>query len=383
MALVPVNRVIEPPTDPSDSQPQIAYFIAQPFSGGFSRLPVTPNSQPLSYGQPTQKSDTSGGGKGRGATDPDVLFSDNELVQSLNGVLQAGTHTLALGSLTTVSGHIINNPNPTVVVADEKTYHLAPISISSIGLSIQGMTVAPGGPAVTVGGKAISLDKFSHLYVGAITAALPSPSPVQSLFNVGGQVFTADPTGFNIQDTTVAPGGQAITVAGTIISMDKSSHLYTGSSIATMISPSSTQATFTIGGQTFRANPAGFNIGGSTLTPGGSGAVVGGILVSLGQDGLLVIGSSTFSLPAPIGYIKLKADGAATSIKPFASTASTTNGFTLLGPATGGAPELSASATNGTTNQGHASGASENGEWRGKMMYVVWAVVGMFLVWSI
>ena len=380
IALVPINPVIGQLEDPSDLQAQISYFIAQPISGGFPQLTVTPISQPLIYGQPAHNFDTSSGGKEAGATDPDGILSNSQLVQSLNGVLQIGTHTLALGSLTTVSGHVVNNHNPSVVVADGKTYNLAPTSISSLGFSIQGTTVTPGGPAVTVGGTAISLDKSSHLYVGAINAALTSPSPAQSLFAVGGQAFTANPTGFTIQATKVTPGGQAITVAGTTISLDKSSHLYIGPSIATLMSPSPTQVTFTVGGQKFTAKPGGFKIGGSTFTPGGLGAVIAGILVSLERDGLLVIGSSTFTLPAPR---QTKADEVATAVEPSANSASTTVESTLIRLATGTAPELSASTTSGTTSQGHPSGASRNRGWRGRIMYIVWAVFGIFLVWWI
>ena len=96
---------------------------------------------------------------------------------------------------------------------------------------------------------------------------------------------------------------------------------------------------FTVGGETFTAAPTGFAVSGTTLSPNGPAVTIGGTAVSLGPPGL-PIGSSTISLaattPAGLGAYILSAFDA-----PAATTVATTgngnwsaNGTALTGSGT-------------------------------------------------
>lgn len=117
---------------------------------------------------------------------------------------------------------------------------------------------------------------------------------------VGGQTFTAAPSGFVVDGNTVNPGAGAITVGGTRLSLGPSGELVIGSSTTTL--PSVTEGPGrpldTIGGQFFLAASAGFAIGSQTVAPGGTPVTIDGTIISLGPSGKLLIGSQTTELPS-------------------------------------------------------------------------------------
>ena len=184
--------------------------------------------------------------------------------------------TLAIGSST------IALPSQTVFAIGGQTFTAEPT-----GFAIAGTTLTPGGSAVTISGTPVSLAPGGTLAIGSSTIALPS----QTVFTVGGQTFTAGPTGFAIAGTSISPG-QAITISGTMISLGPSGTLVVGSN--TMALPS--QTVFTVGTQTFTAEPTGFSIAGTSISPG-QAVTISGTIVSLGPSGTLVVGSNTMSLP--------------------------------------------------------------------------------------
>jgi len=169
------------------------------------------------------------------------------------------------------------------------------------GFNLAGTAVLLDGPAVTISGTPVSLGS-SNLVIGGSTFAIKTPFPgrVPSVFTVADQMFTANPTGFAIASVTVSPGGPAVTISGTPISLGPSG-LVVGTSTVALITTPPTQAegsVFTEAGRIFTANPTGFSIGGKSVSPGGSAVTVDGTPISLGPSGL-VIGTSTIPLPRP------------------------------------------------------------------------------------
>ena len=121
----------------------------------------------------------------------------------------------------------------------------------------------------------------------------------QPVFTIGAQTFTADPSAFSIAGTTLSADGPAVTISGTIISLGQNGALEIGSSTISLPTPSNLSPTqvYTAAGQTFTPNLSAFPIDGTIVSAGGPAATIHGTIISLGQKGALQIGSSTISLP--------------------------------------------------------------------------------------
>ena len=164
-----------------------------------------------------------------------------------------------------------------------------PIPVPIQGGNTQGQTQGLGAIIYNAFGKSRPDDNGAK---GAINTV---PLPPQSIFAIGTQTFTANPTGFNIDNTVISPGDPAHTVDGTSISLDKSGVLAIGSSTFSLTNPLTT--VLVVAGQTFTPNPSAFSIANSIVSAGGPAATIDGTIISLGQSGALVIGSSTVNLP--------------------------------------------------------------------------------------
>lgn len=168
------------------------------------------------------------------------------------------------------------------------------------GFNIDNTVIFPGDPARTVDGTSISLDKSGVLAIGSSTVSLTNPST--TVLAVAGQTFTPNPSAFSIAGSIVSAGGPAVTIDGTTVSLDQSGALAIGSTTISLTDPSPTPfapEAFTVAGQTFTPNPSAFSIAGTTVSVDGPAITVSGTVVSLGQSGALRIGSSTISLASP------------------------------------------------------------------------------------
>lgn len=161
----------------------------------------------------------------------------------------------------------------------------------------------PGGTAQTVDGTTISFDKSGVLAIGTSTVSLTNPSSTPVLA-VAGQTFTPNPSAFSVAGTIVSAGGPAVTVDGAVISLGQSGALAIGSTTISLVTPS-TKA-FTVAGQTFTPNPSAFSIAGTTISADGPAGTISGTIISLGQHGALKIGSSIINLPTPSHSIPSK-----------------------------------------------------------------------------
>ena len=164
-------------------------------------------------------------------------------------------------------------------------------------------------------------------------------SPVtQNTLTIAGQKLEPDRSGMVIGGSSLLPGGSAVTISNTPVSLGSSGILVVGSSTILLpvhSDPSSTPfatKVFTVAGQTFTANPSGFSIAGTTVLAGGSAVTISNTPVSLDSWGILVVGSSTILLPT-------RSDPTST---PFATKALTVAGQTFT-------PNPSAFSIAGTT----------------------------------
>ncbi|MCJ1366226.1 hypothetical protein MMC16_005352 [Acarospora aff. strigata] len=160
------------------------------------------------------------------------------------------------------------------------------------GVALAGTSVFEGKPGITISSTPVSFG-VSGLVIGTSTfqrSNIERPdAELLNLFTVGGHALKANPTGFLIAGATLSPGGAAVTISGTPVSLGASG-LVIGTS--TFHLPD----IFTVGTQAFTANPAGFSVAGTTLSPGGAAVTISGTPISLMPSGNLVIGSDTITM---------------------------------------------------------------------------------------
>ena len=245
-----------------------------------------------------------------------VVVAGQTVTRASNGGIVVGTSTIAPGAQATISGHVFSaaGTGATNIAIDGNNYALpttagalletpAPISPKTAEAAVtlaNGDVISAGGPAAVVSGVTASvLGDDSGLVIGSKTIPLPPPSALSTsnaVYTVGGQTFTAPPSGLpiSIDGTTLSPGGSPITISGTVVSLGNGA-LQIGSTIMPL--PTAPSELFTVGGTTFAAAATGFAVDGTSLAPGGSAITISGTVVSLGTAGLQ-IGSSTIPLNA-------------------------------------------------------------------------------------
>ena len=192
---------------------------------------------------------------------------------------------------TTVDGHYIQAAStPGVILMD-------------------GQSVTRGADAITIANTPVALKSDGNLVIGTSTIQnlLPqSPSP-GSIFSIAGLPVTALSNGVAIAQSTLIPGAQAITVAGTRVSLG-----FYGLIVGTSTIPLPTQpppAMITAAGQTVTALPNGnVVVAGTTLNPNAPGITVSGTPISLGSNGL-VVGTSTIAMPSSQSSISVNIGG--------------------------------------------------------------------------
>jgi uncharacterized protein YodC (DUF2158 family) len=180
-------------------------------------------------------------------------------------------------------------------------------------------TLKPGGPAITISGTKVSLAPgASPIVVGSSTSVLvasgslgdkaqdDSPAPVLTL-----TANSNSASEYVIEDQTIKPGGPAITISGTPISLDtQATALVVGSStMPVAVVPyggdqaqqesaqlaAKPPARLTLAGTAATLNSASeYVIADQTLKPGGPAITVSGTPISLApQATAVVVGSST------------------------------------------------------------------------------------------
>lgn len=176
---------------------------------------------------------------------------------------------------------------------------------------IGGQTLAPGGQAIVVSGSTISLASGgSSIVVNGVTSAVGSgivtPQPTISLDSGVFTPVAGSGSTFVIADQTLAPGGPAITVSGTVLSLAPSaSFVVINGATSVLANPTVPQITaapiLTIGNGFFRPLPGtgtSYLVGSQILTPGGS-VVVADTTISLapGATALIINGQTSIITP--------------------------------------------------------------------------------------
>ncbi|MCJ1245697.1 hypothetical protein MMC30_002901 [Trapelia coarctata] len=169
------------------------------------------------------------------------------------------------------------------------------ITANPTGFTVGTAAVIPNGPAVTVSGVVLSMGSSGVLQLGSSTILIPSPQATANsvVVTANGVAYTATPTGpnFIIAGQTLSVGGPAATISGTPVSLAPG-----GLVVGTATVPiSRAPQVITLNGQIITANSASdYFYGGQTLVPGGAAITVSGTPISLGAAGTdVVVGTST------------------------------------------------------------------------------------------
>ena len=257
--------------------------------------------------QVTQDRSNNPNGQNNHMPSPTFVVSGQTLAPGAPAITVSGT-TLSLaaagsvlvvnGASSTIQSPAFPNITPPVLTIGNSVFSALDSPRNSF--VIAGQTLVPGGSAITASGTTLSLASLaSLLVVDGVTSVIPDPAALT--INVGNEVFApiSAPSGpsFVVGDQSLIPGGPAITVSGTTLSLAPfASFIIVDGTTSSLVTPSlqfGNPPVITIGGDVISAlpEPPGpiFVVDGQTLVPGGSEITVSGTTLSLAQSASLVV----------------------------------------------------------------------------------------------
>lgn len=175
---------------------------------------------------------------------PGVTISGTSYSLASSGALIVGTSTIPLATAGGMAGQIAA---PGALWAGN-----VPFTPLAGGSAIVGSsTLSLSGPVITSSGTVFSLAS-GRLVAGSSTYAFATPAsdlaaaagttrevPLTTALVVAGQSFTANPSAFSIDGTTISAGGPGVILGGTMtVSLDASGNLAVGTSTVALESPS-------------------------------------------------------------------------------------------------------------------------------------------------
>ncbi len=170
------------------------------------------------------------------------------------------------------------------------------ISIDGTVLTPGASPITISGTPISLGPSSLIIGSSSF----AITLPSQSWTPSQ-VTTINGQIIQPLPNGgISIDGTTLTPGAPPITISGISISLG-SSALIIGSSTMSLDFVVPGHLVTTVASQAVTADPTAVEVGSLTLTPGGPGTSLSGTLVSLNLDGQLMVGTKTIPLETTAG----------------------------------------------------------------------------------
>ncbi|MCJ1366780.1 hypothetical protein MMC16_005910 [Acarospora aff. strigata] len=242
-----------------------------------------------------------------------------------------GTVVSANKNPATISEQRVSFDPTESIVVDSAPHAAAPITVAGNtvlvnpnNVIVKGSTLASGAPAITVGGTPVSLGPSRTLVVGSSNIALSPPqapsTPQPAQFSIGGETFTTAvfAATITLADTRITSGGPGVTILGTPISLAPSGVIGTSRGPLTASGPQPRTSIYTVGDQTFTANPAAIPIASATLNPDGTPITVSGNPISLGPGGTLVIGTSSMLLSMTASSVYTVGDQTFTATNPSA-----------------------------------------------------------------
>ncbi|SLM37969.1 hypothetical protein LPUS_07982 [Lasallia pustulata] len=116
-----------------------------------------------------------------------------------------------------------------------------------------------------------------------------------SYFTVGSETFAVGASGVIVDGKTLTPGSPAVTVSGLHVSLATSAfvvgtrtEVFTAAATGATSGLGATLSYVTVSGETFTLNASDVFVDGKTLTPGSPGITISGVRVSLGTSAFIV-----------------------------------------------------------------------------------------------
>ncbi|KAG8530880.1 uncharacterized protein KY384_004237 [Bacidia gigantensis] len=237
------------------------------------------------------------------------------------------------------------------VIVGDQTYHPtaapSPVQIgghtvfaASSGYKIDGLSVLPGGAAVTAGGQTLNIDQDYNLHIDDQVFPVQEATPAKPTVIAGHTVTPVGDGKAIIDGTTLTQGGPPQVISGTPVSLETNNYINIKGQSYQLPTAAYSPIPTVINGQRVVPLPTGLSIAGTTLLPGGMPVTVSGKPISLDQTGNLHFGGSSFPLPPMIslGYGAIPTTIAAQAIVPLSNGDISVAGTTL----TPGAPAITA-----------------------------------------
>ena len=229
-----------------------------------------------------------------------VTASDTVISLSPAGTLVIGSSSIALPIANA------QETSPTTFNVDGVTVQAEPSAAV-----LDGIILTPGSPGTIINGNSVSLEQGGTLVIGTKRLILPTaPTPTPNAFNLDGMTVHISSSAVLVDGTTLTPGGPGISVNGKHISLERDGTLDVGTgrfalgpllaAAAQETLPPPPNNGFNVNGMTVqtRQSAAVVVANGVTLTPGGTGKTIDGKSVVLEPDGtVLDIGTNRFVIP--------------------------------------------------------------------------------------
>ena len=166
---------------------------------------------------------------------------------------------------------------------------------------IDGVTLTPGGPSTKIDGNSIDLEQDGTLVVGKSQIVLPAAQETTpNVLKLDGLAVQLDSSAVLIDGTTLTPGAPDVSINGNRVSLGQARNLGIGTNHFAL--PPVAQATtppngFELNGLTVQARSSAVVVNGVTLAPGEPGFTIDGSSVSLEPSGTLDIGTGRIAIP--------------------------------------------------------------------------------------
>ena len=265
---------------------------------------------------------------------PHATIDGTDVYVGTSGLIVSGSSTVAIPVAPSSGFSYEGEPGVVTFTAADHTFTFSPS-----GIAVAGTTIQSGSVAV-ISSTTISYGP-SGLVIGTYTIQIPTPPPQTGsgfgslgagptyVFTLGGQTFTANPTAVIVSGTTLTDGGSAITISGTPISLGSSGIVIASSALP--IPPGALpSSTMVVTGETFTIKPTAIEIGGTTLSEGGLAITVSGTPISLCRSDLVIAGSTVPCRSGPLTGAGQKSQGiGGATLAGFGPSSTSTPGDTL------------------------------------------------------
>ena len=163
-------------------------------------------------------------------TNGDISIAGQTLTQGASPITISGT-PISLGPSSLIIGSssfAVSLPDQSLIPGQVTTINGQVIQPFTNGdIFIDGTTLTPGAPPITVSGISVSLGSTA-LFIGSSTMSLVSEVPERLMTTVAGQAVTADPTAVEVGSLTLTPGGPGTSLSGTLVSLNSDGELLVG-----------------------------------------------------------------------------------------------------------------------------------------------------------